>query len=276
MVLPSLERTPSGRQPGERHQRGVQDRDRTGQYGHQERLRDLAVEPKLHGEVGDKEPEEERPSVAHVDPCRMEVVAEEAHRAAGQANRQPRHQELSVGGGHREDGQRTDRGLTGGQPVHVVQQVEGVRDADHPQDRQGGVQHRLPGDQHSGVHPPQLQGTEHLGGQPDDRRQVPEVVGEANHGQAHGQQEDHNEFVAPTGRRVHDRGGHHRGREGHDDGHPAEVRGRRVVALVATRPVEKADPDGDCHGHRREHQAEDGGRAEDQKVLPPDSRHRPA
>ena len=93
------------------------------------------VEAQLHPEVGQHEPEEERAGVSHVDPRRMEVVAEEAERAASEADGQRGDEELPVLGRDHEERARGNRGDTGGQPVHVVEEVERVRDADDPEHR---------------------------------------------------------------------------------------------------------------------------------------------
>ena len=93
-----------------------------------------AVEAQLHPEVRQHEPEEERAGVSHVDPRRMEVVAEEAERAARESrSAKPGDQELPVLRGDHEDRTGRDRRDTRRQPVHVVEEVERVRDADHPQ-----------------------------------------------------------------------------------------------------------------------------------------------
>jgi hypothetical protein len=134
----------------------------------------------------DHEPEEQRAGVAHVDLGGVEVVAQEPHRAARHTQRQTGHQKLVVGRGDGEERCCGDGGEASRQSVHVVQQVEGVGDANHPHDGDRCVQPADAGEAHPHTQFPYCPSGADLSGQTQQGRQVAQVVQQTQHGQAHG------------------------------------------------------------------------------------------
>ena len=89
------------------------------------------------GDTAQREAEEHAARIAHEDARRIEVVDEETQRARrrrpGTARRRPT---LPTPTAECEQEAGRDDRRAGRQAVHVVEQIEGVGDADNPQDRQ--------------------------------------------------------------------------------------------------------------------------------------------
>ncbi len=101
------------------------------------------------GRGADREAEQQAAAVAHEDRRGMKVVDQEAAGRADQDHQQPHFRgrtDIDRGGlqqAERQRGRRDQRDA-GTQPVHVVEQVEGVGQAHHPDQGAGHVQgHRL-------------------------------------------------------------------------------------------------------------------------------------
>ena len=188
MVLTPLERASAGPDPRYRHQRGVEDGDGTRHHRHEERFQHRTLEPEFDAEIGDQEAQVERSPVSHVDPGRMEIGPEESRCAPRKSDGQKRHQELAVGSSDGEHGHSANRRLAGSETVHVVQQVEGVGDANHPQNGQEQVERLLTGDGDPGVHPPQLHRAEDLGHETNCRGHATKIIGQTHNGEADGEE----------------------------------------------------------------------------------------
>ena len=98
---------------------------------------DVALE---EGERGEGEADEEAAAVAEEDRGRVEVVDEEPEEAPHEGDEDEADEELAEDPGVHQQHQRGHEGDAGGEPVHVVEQVEGVRDAHHPDDGEGDVE----------------------------------------------------------------------------------------------------------------------------------------
>ena len=138
MVVPASADGHAASQPRDRHQCGVEDGDAQDDHRHEE-VDGMQVLEEVHLDLEpqdrEHEAEEERAGVAHEDARRVEVVVQKAEAGAAQRRRHAGDQILLGGlehGQHEEvrarDGRRPD-----GETVHIVEQVEGVRDADDPQ-----------------------------------------------------------------------------------------------------------------------------------------------
>ena len=108
-------------------------------------------------------------------------MMEESAGTASEADSQCRDQELAVRSGDDKHGDGTNRCLSGRQAIHVVEKVERIRDSHYPQHRQQHVNKLFAGQGDPHVHPPQLHRAEDLCQQPDRRRKIPEVIGQAHH-----------------------------------------------------------------------------------------------
>jgi hypothetical protein len=144
VVAAATQRRAAVAQPRRRDQGRVEDRHAQHQHRHQERRPAAGLEGQQDADHGQHEAQKEAAGVAHVDRGRVEVVAQKPQRAAGDGDGQRCHQELAVDRGDDKERDGGDRGHAAGQPVHVVQQVEGVGDAGDPHHRHGDVR-RLPG-----------------------------------------------------------------------------------------------------------------------------------
>ena len=89
---------------------------------------------------GEGEADEEAAAVAEEDRGRVEVVDEEPEQAPHEGDEHEADEELAEDPGVDEQHQRGHEGDAGGEPVHVVEQVEGVRDAHHPDEGEGHVE----------------------------------------------------------------------------------------------------------------------------------------
>ena len=124
-------------QAHDRDERGVEDRDREDEQRQEQRCHRRSCDGPARGEAErrDREAEQLAAAVAHEDggrPAEPDVVREEAEAREEEAERERRDQMARM------DGERVDREERAGnrgqrcrEPVHVVQEVEGVR---HPHD----------------------------------------------------------------------------------------------------------------------------------------------
>jgi hypothetical protein len=121
--------------------RDQQDQDRNGEY------RKEAPRPSPHWiraqqcRTGQKEPDEHRAAVTHEDRGRVRVVHQESHERGGEDGEQESVGRLPIAheAGREEGG--GDRGDARRQPVHVVEQVDRIGDADQPDERDRHVEH---------------------------------------------------------------------------------------------------------------------------------------
>ena len=123
-------------QPSRDDERRVEDRHGEDEQRQEEHDRRRGLEEPLHRDRSEQEAERERAGVAHEDPGREEVVAEEAETGAGDDRREDRR----VGLPEREGEDRVrgggDPAHPGRQPVQPVEEVDHVHDRDDPEHRQ--------------------------------------------------------------------------------------------------------------------------------------------
>ena len=140
VILATLADGPVLCEPSDRDERRVEDRDREHEQWQEDRghcrpgRRPACREP----ECGEQEAEHLAPRVSHEDEgvtARAKVEGQES--AAGEPEREREHEHEVVrvdGNGVDREVRAGDRGEGGGQAVHVVEEVEGVRDPDEPDD----------------------------------------------------------------------------------------------------------------------------------------------
>ncbi len=251
-------------EPGDHHHRQVE-QGHAGQQHRREhaRCRRPHRQVQLEDERGDQEPQQHRPRVAQEDPGGWEVVAQEPQGGARGGERERRHQEVAVVAGDRGDAQRRGGGHAGGDPVHVVDEVERIGDGDHPQDRERQVDPR--GVEHAGsdAHGPQRDRRRALVTQTDPRIHVVDVVEQAHDREDERAGQYHKQLAVRAGgeQADHDQPGRH--------GHAAEVgRGARV-GLVAPRVIEHVPASGEPAGQRRQQQGSDQRHHERHRVADP-------
>ena len=111
---------------------GVEDRHREHEQRQEQRDSRCRLQEALDGNGRKHEPEQHRPRVAHEDPRRIEVVAEEAEAGAEDDRRDDRRLRLSER--ERDHGERRarDRAHACGEPVEPVEEVDHVHDRDDP------------------------------------------------------------------------------------------------------------------------------------------------
>ena len=145
MVAPANRRTAPGEKSRGRDEARIEDWDEQNQY----RTRDdgkhaggaLAIARMRDRQDSEIEPDEEAPAVAHEDSCRMHVVDEKS------GGRSEQNGEVFGLGCHpdghderRQQRRTRDEADARAQPVHVVEQVEGIGQPDDPEDRQQRVE----------------------------------------------------------------------------------------------------------------------------------------
>ena len=240
MVPAALGDRPPLEQPDDRDERGVEDRHREDEERQQDRRHRGSRDLPARGERqrGEREAEDLAARVAHEDrggPARPEVKGQEAD--AGGAEREREHQHHAVRvlghGVERVVGAR-DRGERRREPVHVVEQVERVRDPDEPDECDRGRQHLVVDDLDREPAGENDRRRAELGAELRDRAEREEVVGEPG-GEEEGAAAEHAEEL---GARV-DRAGRDReqdpGCEAEEDPDSAEARRRSLVPALSRR-----------------------------------------
>ena len=148
MIAPAEKRAAPREAAGDAHERGVenrheQDEERDCRHRHHAGLQSGRRQKRCAGE---ERPEEQTAAVAHEDRRGSRVVDEKAERRANQRGDRHRQRGRTTG---REGGQEEhtgNRGDAGRQTVDVVEQVEGVGDADDPHEREQRIDGRAAGD----------------------------------------------------------------------------------------------------------------------------------
>ena len=126
---------------------GVENGDEEDEDGHGDDDDEASAPLARSGQQGracEEEADEHRAAVAHEDRGRVRVVAEEAQESRRERGERGGLDHLPVGGEVRGDEDRRDGRDAGGQPVHVVEEVDGVRDPDEPEDRHDQGDRRAP------------------------------------------------------------------------------------------------------------------------------------
>ena len=113
--------------------------DRHGEHDQREEQGDggRRFQEALHRERRENEAEQERSGVAHEDPGRIEVVAQEPEARSGHDRREDRR--LRVAQRERDHGKRRagDRTDPRGETIHPVEEIDHVHDRDDPDEGQG-------------------------------------------------------------------------------------------------------------------------------------------
>ena len=127
------------------HQRGVEERIGEDQQWDNDRGGDGGAAPApLDRQAGKEKAQEQAPRVPHED-ARPEIGGEKAETRAGERRRGRCRRELlgaNLDVARRQEGERHRRngGYPRRKPVHIIQQIERVRDPDDPQQRDRHVQ----------------------------------------------------------------------------------------------------------------------------------------
>ena len=217
----------------DRDERRVEDRHREHEQRQQQRRDGRAGDGPARGEAerGEREAEHLAAAVAHEHggrPAQAKVVRQEAEAGEADAEGEGRDEMVRVLRERieREEGAR-DRGQGRREPVHVVEQVEGVRHADEPHDaehrRRDVVADDLDadaGDEHEG-------GGGELGPELRERREVVDVVEQPGHEEDGAAAEDAAERVVH--RDQPGRGGDAAGGEQAGEDAAAAEQGRRAL-----------------------------------------------
>ena len=178
-----------------------------------------------------------------------QVEGQEADTRAAERERDDEAELARVAGDRvdREDGAR-DRGERRGQAVHVVEQVEGVRDPDEPHQAERGREQVVgddldcePGDEHEA-------GRRELGRELRDRLQRVEVVGEPGEEEDRAAGDDPAELAARVDRADRERGADS-GDEPREDADAAEDGRRALVPALARRRGD--EPAGEIRAQQR-------------------------
>ena len=234
-------------EPGDHHDGQIEQRHAGEQHRRQHtRRRWSHRKVQLQDQRGDHEAQEHRPRIAEEDLRGWDVVAQEAERGAGGGERQRRDQVVAVVPGDRRDPQRRRDGHPGCDPIHVVDEVEGIGDRNHPQHRDGQVDPRGVEDSRSNPDEPQRDRRHHLVGETDPRRHRLDVVEQPNESEHEGAADDDEQLtVRSRGEPADDEepGGHR---------HATEIRRRAYVGLVGARVIHDIEASGEPAGDRRQ------------------------
>ena len=241
----------------DRHERRVEDRHQQ-QEDREEQHRDQAarVRPASdQAEAADEDPDEEAAGVAHEDRGRVEVVDEEAEEGADDDGGERRAFRIAVRDVEHQPEPGGERSDAGGQPVHVVEEVDGVGDPDDPDQRQDDVERRVAGKAQLQAETGERRGDDNLGDELRLRLERPGVVDgpDGEQGQPAGEQQEH--------ARIADR---HRGGAGHHgagDRHAAEQRDAGAMPAVRLGRRDRTDAKGEALDDHRQHDADEEGEA---------------
>ena len=236
------------------HERRVENRNRK----HEQRKQD-ARQRRPGGRPARRERERGEPEADHLAARvahehgralpRPQVEGQEADTRAAERQGDDEAELARVAGDRvdREDGAR-DRGERRGQAVHVVEQVEGVRDPDEPHQAERGREQvvgddldREPGDEHEA-------GRCELGRELRDRLQRVEVVGEPGEEEDRAAGDDPAELAARVDRADRERGADS-GDEAREDADAAEDGRRALVPALARRRGDQ--PAGEIRAQQR-------------------------
>ena len=127
-----------------------------------------------------------------------------------------------------------DRGEGRREPVHVVEQVEGVRDPDQPEEPDRPPEDVVPDDLDAEPAREHDHGGADLNRELDGRAQVPQVVEQPRREEERAAGEDAAELAAPLDRADRERE-RQRGDEAREDPDPAEAGRRPLVPALAAR-----------------------------------------
>ena len=181
MILPPLRNRPAFQQARDGHEGRVEDRDREDDRGHDHNGKKA---PGQTGrgrecEAGEHEAGEKRPAVPHENAGGWIVVDQETHQRPCEGEGHTR--QCGVAGQKKINAH--ERGRDGAhatrQTVHVVQQVERVRDTDEPEERHRDVNQIGPGKPDADATHEQHRGRRQLADQFGDGSQLDEIVDEA-------------------------------------------------------------------------------------------------
>ena len=182
VILPALRhRAPLG-EPPDGDERRVEDRDREHEQRQQDRRDRRAGRRPARRERkgGEQEPEQLAARVAHEGTRaagRPEVERQEAGAGEREGQREHEHEVVLVHGrGVDREVDARDRGERGGEAVHVVEQVERVRDPDEPEERDRDAEHVVRDELDAQARGDREPGGGELRGELRERAQVTEVV----------------------------------------------------------------------------------------------------
>ena len=149
-------------------------------------MQGIAFRKPADREAAHHEPEEKAPGVAHEDRRRIEVVEEESQQDSGKDRRCDGH---AIDPAEHEEDEAKDRGdqrYACRQAVHVVEKVEGIGDADDPEECDYDVEAGDTGPLEDEAELDERQGHQDLADQLYVGFELPEVVVEADHEHARG------------------------------------------------------------------------------------------
>lgn len=120
---------PAAHDRKERVREGYADNDQRSNKGYNRNL--LKSEHRQHRQA---EAQEQRACITHEDLCRMKVKEQESENRSKEQETYQRYRQVAHQERHHEDRADRDAGYAGGQTVQPIDQVDGVRHADNPED----------------------------------------------------------------------------------------------------------------------------------------------
>ena len=148
VIAPTLRSGTAGELAQHRDESRVEDRNEENEDRHREHRQKTTRSPATHiheGRTGEKESDKHRTAVAHEDRRGIRVVNEKTDQRTCEQQHDQRF--VNLPGVDKTEAQkpRRDHGDARREPVHVVEQVDCVRDADQPEDGERHVQQNRAG-----------------------------------------------------------------------------------------------------------------------------------
>ncbi len=172
-----------GHDPRHGHEGGVEDRNGQEQDRNDQDRRDPARVRALIGnerEPGQEESKKQAAGVAHEDLGRREIARQESADGADERHGDERARQVALPDEEEQPERRRHDGDRARQPVHVVEEVERVGDADDPEQREQHVGERKAGEPEGEPEEEQDAAEQELGQQLGLRTQAAHVVDETD------------------------------------------------------------------------------------------------
>ena len=148
MIAAAAHRTAAGQPPRHADERRVEDRDEQDEQRNRRHRGNAGFEARRGQQrrASQERSEKEGPAVSHEDRGGPRVVEEKSQGSADEGRDRECQRHRASGGECRKEERPCDGGNAGRETVDVIEQVEGVGDADDPDERQQAVHRRNSGD----------------------------------------------------------------------------------------------------------------------------------
>ena len=143
VIAPANHGSTTGQAPCQRDERGVEDRNEKDKDGEDCRRYEAPLHARRREEAGrgEEHAEQMAASIAHEDRGRRKVVDQKTQYRADERRDAEGQRRTAVGKQERQVAQPGKRGDARGEAVHVVEQIEGVRDRNNPHEREKLIDH---------------------------------------------------------------------------------------------------------------------------------------